>query len=210
MIRWIKELRSTERGKTLFKFSLYLLFFFFVIILCLVAGAMEGPSTNYSKDTSYRDSTNSHEKEEADKAKTYFEKQELFKGKYEYNYEIVLKEKTVHFIGKYDFGKSEGFKEDEQSLIHYIIEEGTTYKVNIGSREEITNLYEGLDESLFDFEKLFIKLNDTSALIDRTDDLKTYSYTLENRTYKIVTNEAYIEKIDISDGETQYHLEFQF
>lgn len=207
MIKWIKNLRSTEKGKILFKFSLYLLFFFFVIVLMLVASSMKGPGSNYMGDNS---SFESRKQEEEKKTLTYFDKQSLLWTKdYTFSYEVTINEKMVSFMGEKNEDKIEGFKDSGVDLIHYVIEDGKAYKVILKDREEI-DLYEGLDETLFDFQKLFKTLNSSSASISYEDDKKVYNYEIDEKKYAIRTTDECIDKIEITSDADKYLFEFQF
>lgn len=210
MFTWIKELRSTEKGKTIFKFSLYLLFFFFVIVLCLVGGAMKGPTAS-SNNSSYEESRPQEESHTVKTTLTYFEKQKiLYEGKYTFEYEIVSDEIKVSFLGDYDAGQVNGFKEDENELIYYTIEDGIAYKVAFTDKTPIENIYAGLDRKLFDYKELFALLNGTSATISKEGNKKIYTYKIAERVYKVTSDLDNIEKIEISSSRENYVLKFRY
>lgn len=206
MIKWIKELRSTEKGKILFKLSLYLLFFFIVLVLCIVAGSMKSPYYNLQNSSSSENS-----RQEETKTLSYFDKQSLLvEGDYSFSYEINLADKKVSFLGKKEGNSIEGFKEDGNNLIHYLIEEGKTYKLELSQKKEITDLYEGIDTKCLNYRELFKTLNAMSATITRQNEEKTYTYTQENKTYNVYVGDKYIKKIEIAVDQDKYILEFIF
>lgn len=207
MIEWIRNLRSTEKGKTLFKFILYLIFLFFVVILCLVAGAMGNPYTDGQKG----ESTNEESSILEEKTLTYFEKQELLKsGKYEFEYNIHLADEDISFLGDYDAGWVDGYKETTDNLIHFKIEDGITYRMTLSEKVEISDLNGEVDLPLFELDKIFMVLNGTESSIGRDGKYKTYSYTLEDSVYRVTTDDNCIRKIDIARGEDKYELIFKF
>ena len=214
MIKWIKDLRSTERGRTLFKFGLYLSFLFFVIVLCLVAGAMKGPNDTANPSSNRSNSSskeNSHlDDADTEKPKTYFEKQKLFEEKYDFTYEVFASGRSTSFMGEYDHGKTDGFKESEGLLLHYEIENGIPYRKELFQREEMTDLYDGMDATLFDVVSLFEKLNSGSATVINDGTNKTYNYELEDGIYRVVTDEEYITRIEIIKENDKYDFSFKF
>ena len=209
MIQRIKDLRSTEKGKALFKLGLYFTFFFFVMLLCVVAGRVKGPHAEVMQNESKMESKREVESHE-EKELTYFEKQELFDGKYNFEHTISLGEKKINFVGEYDRGLVDGFKEDGKSLIHFKIEQGISYKVELFEKEPIDDLFDGMDESLFDFKALFKILNGSSATIVRDGDDKTYNYTIGDNSYEVVAGKKFIKKIKVTAGNDVYEFGFEF
>lgn len=207
MIEWIKNLRSTEKGKTLFKFILYLIFLFFVMVLCLVAGAMGNPYTDKNEEQSVKEESSPT----LEKALTYFEKQESLKtGKYEFEYNIHLAGENISFLGDYEFGYVDGYKETADNLIHFKIEDGVTYKLTLSEKVEMTDLIENIDVPLFELDKIFTLLNGLESSIARDGNYKTYTYTLDDSIYKVTTDDYCIRKIDIARGEDKFELLFKF
>lgn len=205
MFEFIKKLRSTEKGRTLFKFSLYMLFFAFVLILAIVSGATKVP---IQKNTNSKESESMKVVE--DKSLTYFEKQtKLYSSKYEFSY-TYRGEKVVNFYGEVDAGNVDGFKETDDELIHYTIENGVVYQKKMDEKVAIENLYDGMDETLFDLKGLFNKLNANNATIESEDEKKTYTYKLDNYTYKVTTNREVISKIEVDTGIDSYEFNFEY
>lgn len=208
MLKKIKELRSTERGKTIFKLSLYMIFFVFVIILVIATKGGENPYLTSLNSTS--DGSESKVTTES-RELTYFEKQKrLLEEKYEFDYKIE-EPATVEYYGTYDDGKVEGFKETKNDLIKYMIEDGKVYSLKLGERSEYENLYDGLDSSIFNLKDLFEKLNMTSSTISRNKEDKIYNYLdVEGVDYIVYTGEESIYKIEAVAGDVVYELNFKF
>lgn len=208
MIKWIKDLRNTEKGKVLFKFILYMTFLIFVMVLCLATG-----STKSLKNNSYSRESSGEQKESSLEIPklSYFDKQKLLvEGKYEFNHTIEISGVKFSFLGVHEDSITEGFKETEGELIHYKIEDGIPYKINFTGKEEYYDLYSGLDGKFFDFESVFKLLNSSSASIEREGVHTTYIYSIENHTYIVKTDEKSIVEIDIHSEENKYIFNFKF
>ncbi len=205
MIEWIKELRSTERGRTLFKFILYMIFFVAVFLLILIVSR-----TNNLYLTWNNSSSSSVEESTSKKVYTYLDKQnELISGKYEFVYNITGPKEYV-FMGDYDNGQVDAIRESDDEIIRYSIEDGVVYLKKLSSKEEYTSLYEGLNSQLFDLKSLFSKLNMNSATIYNTLENKTYIYdNVEGKKAQVIANEEKIIEIDIWDGEYTYKFTYE-
>lgn len=207
MIAWIKNLRSTEKGRVLFKFILYMIFFAFVVILVIVSNAIDTPRT-YLESSSSREESKTEETLEL----TYFEKQKkLLEEKYEFTFKISGS-KNIQYTGKKDeFGKIEGYKETEENLVRYSIENGKAYLIKLNEKTEYNELYEGLDEKLFDLESLFTKLNMTSSTIEKRENTKTYNYLdVEGKNIRVSTDKTSIQRIEVDDSSLIYELTFKY
>lgn len=206
MFKKIKKLRSTERGKVLFKFMLYMIFFAFVVVLAIATGAAKSPYMNYSGESNEEESM-----VESRPELTYFDKQKrLLFDKYDFTYKITGL-MNIEYNGTYDKGTVDGFKETEDDLLRYVIENGKVYTVLLGEKSEYDKLYEGLDATLFEFDDLFMKLNQTSSTISKSSDSKIYHYAdLDGRDFLVTTNDESITKINIVDSGILYEFIFKY
>lgn len=205
MFEWIKNLRSTEKGRTLFKFILYMVFFTSVVLLIIITNAVTPPRQT-TRHASSSLVTTPEKKEEL----SYPEKQEkLLKGTYDFYYKITSN-RIIEYTGSFANGKVEGFRETEDELIRYTIEDGVVYKKDIQESLPYEELYLDLDSTLFDFTTLFAKLNSTGAQIIRNGEEKIYNYQLDDYTYKISTNANTITAIDINTKTDQYSYTFEY
>lgn len=205
MIEWIKNLRSTEKGRTLFKFILYMFFFVIVLILVVIANGMDSPYIRQNNSTNISKESSTQKKE-----LTYFEKQRiLLEGKYDFIYNIEGPI-NINYMGTYNNKNVEGFKESEDNLIRYSIENGIIYKKSLTSKSEYDELYIGLEENLFDLENIFLKLNSNMAVIRQEEDKKIYEYELDNKKYKVTTDYDGIIEITITFDVYTYKYTFQY
>ena len=192
---------SEDKSKTLIKLGIYMLFLFFVIGLIITSGA---------KPIGYYDNTNTESKSENEKTttKTYLQKEkELISGTYEYKF--IIDNGEIIFEGFARDGLREGTKTVGEVEIDY--QEGEVVSIiENGLEKEYVDLYEGLDESLFDFESLFEKLNAENCVIDRREEEIVYSYTnILGYDLDITTDRDNIIKIDIN-GSHKYSMEFTY
>lgn len=205
MWKWIKELRKTERGRIKFKLSLYMFFFISVFLLVALTNVFIPPK--YDRD---QDKQNEEKIEETVEL-TYFQKQEkLLKNDYDYDYKING-EKPIEFIGESKNGIITGYRESHDSLIKYSIENGLAYRLTMDEKVEYPDFYAGLDEELFNLEKLFNKLNQSSAIIEKSDGKKIYTYNkVDEYLYKIITNEKEIKEINIKNDLIEYVFKYNY
>ena len=187
-------MNPVDKSKTLIKFGLYMLFLTVVIGLVITSGAT--PAKNRTND------------ETRETRKTYLEKEkELIDG--EYNYVFRVDDGLITFEGNFKDGIRKGKKKDNDNTIQY--EEGIEiYKVIDNQKEKYEDLYDGLDEQLFDFKSLFDILNSESCLIERNDDQVIYSYTeVLGYDFIITSDSLHIIHLQI-DGLHNYEYEFTY
>lgn len=209
MIEWIKELRSTEKGRVLFKFILYMVFFVAVMLLIVITNAVNPPrkqSGNSSESTTPESSF-----EEVKEELTYFEKQEkLHTGHYDFTYQIKG-EKIAEYNGEYYNGNVVGYRETEDDLIKYSIENGIVYLNELTGKTEYNDLYLDFCQEFFDLKKLFQKLNSTSSKIEKNGDEKWYKYeNIDGYSFVICTSKEGIETIEIYDDSIKYSFSFDY
>jgi len=207
MIEWIKELRSTERGRTLFKFILYMIFFVIVFLLILIVSRTSEP---YIEGNNSKNSTTTVIESTGKKTYTYLDKQnKLIHGKYDFVYN-VSGAKEVIYMGTYNDGEVDALRETSDEVIRYSIESGKVYLKKLSSKEEYTLLYDGVNSELFDIENLFNKINMASATIDNTLENKTYNYEdVEGKKIQVITNDEEIIEINIWEGEFIYKFTYE-
>lgn len=210
MIEKIKELKNTEKGPVIIKLCLYMVFFFAIIILSVVANRTASPRS--LNKNSAEESKIIEKETKPDLELSFFEKQEkLYRGIYEFSYRISLQGKQISFDGTHKDGRIDGLKETDDELIKYTIEEGTIYRIKFDEKEEYPELYKDMDESLFDFKLLFSELNSTGTAIEKTDHGKVYKYqNFKGYDVIIETNRSEIENIKVSDDKSEYIFEFTF
>ncbi len=207
MIEKIKKLNSTEKGPTIIRFSLYMLFFLFVIILSIVANSTATP-----KNTAKNSQKESVIEKEKPVNLSFYEKQErLYKDDYEFSYKIIDNETEILYDGYFKDEITEGIKETDDEIVRYTIIEEKVYKIKFDSKEEYVDLYDGLENTFFDFESLFSKLNSSNTTIEKTDTGKKYNYKeIEGYNFEIMTDDNSIVCIKITKENVEYLLKFKF
>ena len=198
----IEQLKKTERGKSLIKFGWDMLFILFVFILILSSGTL-----NSKKETSKGEESTIESKTEV----SYIDMQkELINGKYEFEY-IITGTVNVNYTGSYSNREVTGFRESDDSLIKYHIKDDIIYKNKMGVEEEYSDLYTGLDSTLFNLELLFSKLNSSNVIKNNKEDNRIFTY--ENVDgYEIVVHldNEHINKIIIKNTDLAYEFSFTY
>lgn len=208
MIEWIKNLRSTEKGKTLFKFILYMIFFLFVLCLVMITNAVKPPRKYYnnSSESRFVESV-----EEPLKELSYFEKQKkLYSGHYDFTYRIKG-EYFAEYNGEFNDGKVVGYRETEDDLIKYSIEDGKVYLNEFTGKKEYDELYLNFEPTFFDLDGIFQKLNSASSKIEKNTDEKRYNYeNLDGYTFVVTTDRLSIISIEIYNDTIKYEFVFDY
>lgn len=198
----IEQLKKTERGKSLIKFGWDMLFILFVFILILSSGTL-----NSKKETSKGEESTIESKTEV----SYIDMQkELINGKYEFEY-IITGTVNVNYTGSYNNREVTGFRESDDSLIKYHIKDDIIYKNKMGVEEEYSDLYTGLDSTLFNLELLFSKLNSSNVIKNNKEDNRIFTY--ENVDgYEIVVHldNEHVNKIIIKNTDLAYEFSFTY
>lgn len=198
----IEQLKKTERGKSLIKFGWDMLFILFVFILILSSGTL-----NSKKETSKGEESTIESKTEV----SYIDMQkELINGKYEFEY-IITGTVNVNYTGSYNNREVTGFRESDDSLIKYHIKDDIIYKNKMGVEEEYSDLYTGLDSTLFNLELLFSELNSSNVIKNNKEDNRIFTY--ENVDgYEIVVHldNEHINKIIIKNTDLAYEFSFTY
>lgn len=201
-----EKLKETEKGRTLIKFSGYMIFLFLVILMIIISGATKGTESINNTDNS---SENSHQSEEVEKEITYLDMQKaLYEGDYEFSYKISG-ELEINYIGEKKGEIISGYKETKDNLVKYQIEDDKIYKIVLKEKTEYEDLYLGLDAKLFDFKNIFETLNPKNAIIEKTEKDKSYIYeNIDNYKYIIKLNDKEITNIIIETKDLNYNFEF--
>ncbi len=190
---WITRTWNTEKGRASLKLAFYGLFVVFVFML-IILGKDSNP-TVYKSTYSAKD----YEKD--------FDMQitELKNNNYSFNYNIDLNGNKILFYGKKNINVESGYKEDSNGIIKYLKDNDKTYKINIDGKEEITNLYEGINNNYLSVNYILNLI----ANIKPNKENKVYNYLLENNVnISIETSGNEINKITIKDNLDTYELTF--
>lgn len=132
----------------------------------------------------------------------------LLKNSFDYTFTITSGATKTLFSGTKCNNVDSGYKETENGILKYVIEDGIIYKNNLGNMEVITNLYEGLKEEYLNIETLFKNLKSYIYHIEKENDKRTVTYKKEEYQVKVITNLENIETVEITDGDDTYILNF--
>ena len=198
-----KEMKKTEKGKSIIKLIAYLAFILILIIAMIISGT--GKTNNKA--------ANSVKKESYESVKdiTYKEKEErLYTNSYDFRY-IISGAVNITYFGTYKDDVTTGYKEDNTGIIKYTIIDGNRYKIENGENVLYEGLYEGLDETLFNFESMFTTLNSNKAKIKSKDNIKEYFYeNIDGYNYTITMDDTYINEIKIENNSLKYYFSFNY
>ena len=195
------KFKKTERGKSFIKFGWDMLFILFVFILILSSGTLNNKQDNTKEESTIES------KEEI----SYVDMQKvLIDGKYEFEYKItgIL---TVNYTGSYNNGEVVGFRESDDSLIKYHIKDDVIYKNKMGTEEEYSDLYTGLDENLFNLEMLFNTLNGSNVIKNSKEDNKIYTYEeVKGYEVEVSLDDTHINRVIIKNNDLTYEFSFTY
>lgn len=187
--------KEVDKSKTLVKFGFYMLFLLVVILLIITTGAYKKEQVPTNKN------------EEVHK-KTYVEKQKDL-STLKYNYIFIIDDGIVTYNGIYENGIRKGQKKENDVTIQYE-ESDNTYKIVNKEKILYDDLYENLDDKMFNLSSLFEVLNAENCHIERTDETTTYAYAdILDHDYLITANNEHIIKIEI-EGTHKYNFEFTY
>lgn len=180
------------------KLIVYMCFLGFVILLVLITGSYkQDKKRNINNDTP-----------NTIKETTYYDMQkELYEGTYNYEFKVG---NDITYTGISKETTRTGFKESNGTIIKYEETNDKVYKIDGTDKEEYEELYKDINKDLFDFKKLFDKINSSSTIKAKEGDINTYNYdNVDN--YKIVVNcdSKHIISINIST-DVNYTFTFTF
>ena len=189
---WKQKMKATPKGRAYLKLIYWGIFFLFLFlflgITSMITGNYEVPQNNQNSNVNQDE----EEIEEVVVPKTLDElMDELINGTYEYTYDIHILDDEYLFEGKKYDTYQEGYKNYTTSLgsgvIRYYLDSTGTYQVNGSERVLITNFYEGMNETFFDFEQFFQMLN-TLGFVRDENNTSYASYTCSDSNYQYMIN----------------------
>ena len=189
---------QTERGKSLIKLGLWLIFILAIIIFAY---------------TNKNDETVNNENKEIEEKETYeFKKYDemidsLLNSNYEFNYDIVIDDNNYLFNGTKCNNEVLGYKESNMGIIKYYISDNT-YQVILKDLVPIENLYENIDTNYLDLNILFNNLNEYLYNIEKNEDTRVITYKKEGYQVKVTTNLDNVTNINIVVDNNTYNLSY--
>lgn len=189
---------QTERGKSLIKLGLWLIFILAIIIFAY---------------TNKNDETVNNENKEIEEKETYeFKKYDemidsLLNSNYEFNYDIVIDDNNYLFNGTKCNNEVLGYKESNMGIVKYYISDNT-YQVILKDLVPIENLYENIDTNYLDLNILFNNLNEYLYNIKKNEDTRVITYKKEGYQVKVTTNLDNVTNINIVVDNNTYNLSY--
>lgn len=189
---------QTERGKSLIKLGLWLIFILAIIIFAY---------------TNKNDETVNNVNKEIEEKETYeFKKYDemidsLLNSNYEFNYDIVIDKNNYLFNGTKCNNEVLGYKESNMGIVKYYISDNT-YQVILNNLVPIENLYENIDTNYLDLNILFNNLNEYLYNIEKNEDTRVITYKKEGYQVKVTTNLDNVTNINIVVDNNTYNLSY--
>lgn len=223
----INELKKTTKGKAYLKLIRWAIFFFALLIFCLIASFITGNNTRDNKNTPANNNNNEPTINEPvnptpenpeDNLVSILSLKEfensLLTSTYDYNYEITIANNITKYEGHKNLTSEYGYKETSASLIKYYIDETGTYEEKMPNKVPITNLYEGLNSEYFNLTNLINTINNLDIIQDPTNP-NIFNTADELNKYKmeLATNydneENYLKTIEITGNNYVYKFNFK-
>lgn len=209
----IKELNSTPRGKAILKLIGWIIFFTVLFIFAFVS-SLVAPKKSEPKEP-----VKISEKEVT--LTIYDDLKHLFNSNFEYQYDIVLKEEVIpletasddsktlethiYFNGKVNNNIEEGYKETDDGITKYYIDNTGVYEVTINNKVLTTDLYKDLEEKYFNRTELLHILSKINY--DKNENI--YSFKSDMIEYQIEVENDLISKIIIIEQNKIYNFTYK-
>jgi len=190
----------SNKKESLVKLGLWVLFVVIMIVL-------------FFTNNKERVIDNSNKTEETKKEVYEFEtfdnmQSNIIKGNYAFSYNITLGDVKYVYKGVNCNNEISGYKEMRDSVIKYKILNNVVYKDNMGDLEEISYLYEGIDNSFLNMELLFNNLKNYLYNVEKDKDKRTITYNKDGYGVVVKTDMEMITSIDITTDGGIYNLGF--
>ena len=192
---------QTNRGKSVIKLGAWIIFIVIILVLSVF-----GKDDNY--DNVIDDSQNETEEVIYEFVNYSDMQKELLKNNYEYEYIIKSNDNIIIFNGVKDGTSEMGYKEDNNGIIKYYIDNLGVKQVILNDMVELNTLYDNIDSSFLDLEILFNNLNEYLYNIEKNGNERTIMYDKEGFSVVVKTDLNNIKNINIINNEVTYELKF--
>lgn len=153
---------------------------------------------------------------EENNKKTYEEKwEDLLNGNYAFTYIIAKGNETIKYEGNVKEDKTTGYRERNDGIIKYEIENNKHFQILVDEKIEITNLYENVEENFLNPSSIYerikkIPVENTDILEETENTIYKYSTQVEEEEIKIqvIATNTQIKNITIEKLKETYQLEF--
>jgi len=207
----IKEMKKTARGKAILKLIGWGIFFFIILVFCLISSIMnpkpiEKPNIEIPTE---KDESKEEENKKAEQILTEEKAKEIINElknhTYDYEIKVTQKEITYTYSGHKEPNLETGYKESKEGIIKYIIDNTGTFQEIQGEKTPITNLYEGLDLNYMVWDNLFEQVGNIEYYLTEENENLVYHMASEIiNIYLTMTKEHQVTNIKIIQEESEY------
>lgn len=149
---------------------------------------------------------------------TYEEKwEDILNGNYTFTYLIKKEQETIKYEGSIKENKTTGYRERNDGIIKYEIENNKHFQVLVDEKLEIANLYENINENFISIPYLYeliknISTNDIKIMKEKEKIIYEYNIEIEseNTVVQVTIDDVKIKSITIQNQTEVYNLEFHF
>lgn len=189
----IKEMKKTTKGTAILKLIGWGIFFFIIFVFWVIASFTYSPSKmeNAKPDNNITDQE--EQKPIIDKEKEYIKLlEDLERSNYDYKYEITINDSKYIYNGKKENNIEQGYKESNNGIIKYYIDDTGIYEETTTNKIPITNLYENIEEDNLNINKIIEILQDKTFKNSPTVEFNypTYLVETEKNIYYICYEKA--------------------
>ena len=192
---------QTNRGKSVIKLGAWIIFIVIILVLSV-----------FGKDNNYNNVIDENQNETEEVIYEFVNysdmQKELLKNNYEYEYIIKSNDNIIIFNGVKDGTSEMGYKEDNNGIIKYYIDNLGVKQVILNDMVELNTLYDNIDSSFLDLEILFNNLNEYLYNIEKNGNERTIMYDKEGFSVVVKTDLNNIKNINIINNEVTYELKF--
>lgn len=216
----IMEMKKTPKGLAILKLIGWIIFFVFLFLFCYISSLISNVAPKDITTPAPELNPPILEDNPSLDNKTFtmndliILEQKLLNNNYHYLYEITINENKYIFNGEQNKNINTGYKETNESIVKYYIDETGIYQETPTAKTPINNLYENLNSNYFDLTYVFGTINTLELIKDLTNAELESIYKLEDEEniYQIkIANENIIElKIISKTNNYIYDLNFNY
>lgn len=196
-----KEVWQVPHKRAGIKLLSYFIFFFIFLLFATIINNMPNHNKNYTTNKTTTTTTTQVQDKYIDKQKS------LLTNKYNINYVININGIEYKINGTINNNIVEGYLENIDNIKKIIIKENNIYEIK-NNIETILELE--INKNLIDMNYVINLIKQNSAIIENTEEVKKYTYNIEESNLNIVveTNEELIKKISIVENNNNYQMNF--
>ncbi|MCI8670738.1 MAG: hypothetical protein HFI36_01730 [Bacilli bacterium] len=199
----IKTLRSTSKGKAIFKLIMWGIFFSVLFLFCGIMALIGPIQIDEKPSAEIKDEVNKNNDNDEDllvKDFIYY-KNKFSEGNYNYTYNITIGDSKYIFDGSIVNNVNSGYKESNMGIIKYYLDETGVYQELAGNKVLISNLYENLNSSYFSLQDVLNSVSALNPVLNNLSEVTYPVYEASNGISKYVVEFVNEEKINITISE---------